>query len=276
MDALVSHPYLCAATGAVVLLYVHQTRNRQPIVTNESWESHVRPHDPLEEIVAGRLWRLQGTWQGQGPPLRNMVIYKTSSGDLIVHNGVACDEETVTKIQQLGNLAVLIVPNGCHRADAKVWKDRFPKMKVACPRGCRDGVSQVLPVEMDVQELAHLYPECVKVHEIEGLRWKEWELMYEFSLGERAALCVSDLLFNLRPTGQWVDLIGHMFSSFGKNGRPVMSRLGRWFFATDKPKVRAFFLGLGSRKDIEFIVVGHGEVARGDCASMLREVAASL
>ena len=42
---------------------------------------------------------------------------------------------------------MLVVPNGFHRLDAKVMKDRYPALRVFCPAGGRKKVEQVVKVD---------------------------------------------------------------------------------------------------------------------------------
>src|SRR5258706_9731519 len=98
--------------------------------TNETWT--VLKHRPIEKLEPN-LWRVEGDlpWSGT----RVMTIVKLASGGLVIHNGIALEEDAMKEIEAFGTPEVLIVPNGFHRLDAKVYKDRYPKLKVLCPAG---------------------------------------------------------------------------------------------------------------------------------------------
>ena len=38
-------------------------------------------------------------------------------------------------------------PNDFHRMDAKIWKDRYPEIKVVTPPGARKRVAEIVPVD---------------------------------------------------------------------------------------------------------------------------------
>src|SRR5262249_5061924 len=101
----------------------------------DTW--NVVPHRPLEKLEANR-WRGEGDFPcGCGTGTRVMTIAKKSNGDLVIHNAIALEEDLMKEIEAFGRPAVLVVPNGFHRLDAKVMKARYPDLKVYCPAGAR-------------------------------------------------------------------------------------------------------------------------------------------
>ncbi len=66
------------------------------------------------------MWRVrvEGDLPGNNGT-RVMTIVKLKDGSLLVHNATA-----------FGEPAILVVPNGYHRLDSKVFKKRYPKLKV--------------------------------------------------------------------------------------------------------------------------------------------------
>ena len=78
------------------------------LMRDHRWDVHVKRHGPLRERAPG-LWQLS-----EG--LRNMVIYKNpATSQLVIHNAICVDDETMEKVLSLGTPAVLIVPNRMHR-----------------------------------------------------------------------------------------------------------------------------------------------------------------
>jgi hypothetical protein len=49
-------------------------------------------------------------------------------------------------LEDFGKPAFLIVPNGHHRLDARIWKDRYPSIHVVAPSGARAKVEETVPV----------------------------------------------------------------------------------------------------------------------------------
>ncbi|HEY0137672.1 MAG TPA: hypothetical protein VGB85_26485, partial [Nannocystis sp.] len=110
---------------------------------HDTWK--VLPHRPIE-VVAENLWRVEGKLEGM-PLKRVMTIARRSDGDLVIHNAMALDDASMARIDEWGRVAWIIVPNGYHRLDARVFKDRYQAARVLCPRGGRAKVEEVVPVE---------------------------------------------------------------------------------------------------------------------------------
>src|SRR5688572_16254862 len=110
---------------------------------NTEWV--VQPHSPVAELDDG-LWRVEGTLAGM-PLKRVMTIAKRSDGQLVVHNGIAIEENAMKQIEAHGPVGFIVVPNGYHRLDAPAFKKRYPNAKVVCPSGARKKVEEVVPVD---------------------------------------------------------------------------------------------------------------------------------
>src|SRR6266487_1254145 len=78
----------------------------------ETWT--VLSHGPIEKLESN-VWRVQGTMP-MGPP-RVMVLVRLGDGRVIVHNGIALEEERMKEIEAWGQPAFLVVPNAGHRMD---------------------------------------------------------------------------------------------------------------------------------------------------------------
>jgi hypothetical protein len=107
---------------------------------NHTWK--VLPHGAVEEVTEN-LWRVEGELEGM-EMRRVMTIGKRSDGDLVIHNAIALDNASMAKIEAWGKVGYLVVPNGYHRLDAPVFKQRYPQARVLCPRGGRAKVEDRL------------------------------------------------------------------------------------------------------------------------------------
>lgn len=243
----------------------------------EPWAAHVVDHDGagLVELYPDTLWHVVAKHKGYGPPWRRMVVYKPpGSRDLLLFSAIALDAATMTQLESLGRPAVLVVPNHGHRADAAVFKARYPDIRVASPGGwVRDAVSAVVEVDLDVGALR--YGDAVRVCDIDGLAkpgTAPFEHAYELRCGDRWAFLVTDTLFNARDSG----FIGWVFGSRGlPSGGPGMARLSRWF-AHDLARVGAWYRKLSRRTDVCCILMAHGDAVTDDCAAAFAAIAADL
>lgn len=251
---------------------------------HDSFESHICQDDGngLVELSKDRLWHVTATFQGNGPPMRRMIIYKPNkTQSLLLVSPTAVPEAIMQQIEALGSIDYLIIPNAYHRADAAVYHKRYPKAKVATlPDWVRTKVSEVVPVDMDVRELATTFSGSVKVRRIEGMgdpakEEGDFEYAYEFRLCDESswAFCVTDALFNFqdKSTANWI---------FGTRGivqpngccTPIMGRISK-FMAFDKKLVKEFYQGLAQRDDLKMILMAHGDVFVGDTKKAFRDIA---
>lgn len=233
----------------------------------DTWESHVSAHGPLVEVVPG-LWQVTG----KGPPLdRNMVVWRLPDGGLCVHSVVAVDPPTLAAIEALGAPRVMIVPNGFHRKDAAVWKQRFPALVVLAPAAARDRVAQVVPVDATCEE------RCASLgfrfHVPDGTR--PGELAYELDLPSGRALVVADLLFNLptAPPGLNGFVLTYITASIGPLG---ISRVFRLLALLDRVKYAAFIESLADTPNLVALTVAHGDAVTHNVPEALRAAASRI
>src|SRR3954447_8077486 len=107
----------------------------------------VFPHGPVERIDEGIL-SVEGEIRmplGRFP--RRMTVVSLADGRSAVFSPVALHEPAMREIEQLGTPAILIVTNGFHRVDSRIWKQRYPDMKVICPPGARSRVEKAVTVD---------------------------------------------------------------------------------------------------------------------------------
>src|ERR1700759_2883060 len=94
----------------------------------EEWK--VLPHGALEEIDDGLL-----TATGEIPmPLgnfpRRMTVVRLSNDRTAILSAIALPEPDMQRIEAMGRPAFLVVPDGGHRLDTKIWKQRYPDIQV--------------------------------------------------------------------------------------------------------------------------------------------------
>jgi hypothetical protein len=98
-----------------------------PPSKNTTWQEHVVSSSGRIEQLAPRLWAARA----KGRPERTMVVYKLNSGGLLLHSVIALPEEDMKKLESLGNVQFIVVPNPFHRLDAhvyhlvRIWGVRF-------------------------------------------------------------------------------------------------------------------------------------------------------
>jgi hypothetical protein len=230
---------------------------------NSTWT--VLPHGPLEQ-VAENLWCVEGSLPDM-PLKRLMVIARTSSGGLVIHNAIALDEPAMRAVEALGAPSFLIVPNGWHRLDAKVYKERYPALQVFCPKGARARVSQVVEVS---GSYADFPPDPdIRLEHIEGVGRAEGVLSVRSSDG--VSLAFGDLVFN-QP--HLPGLFGFIYRLMGSSGGPKVTFIFKMLAVKDRAAVREHLLRLAGTPDLRRVMVMHGE--RMTDPALLRQVASTL
>src|SRR5215469_10008448 len=109
----------------------------------DQWTVH--PHRPIEK-VSDDLWRVDGPVPGAPIP-RTMLLVRLADGRLVIHNAIALDDAEMAEIEAWGKPAFLVVPNGSHRLDAKIFKDRYPSLRVITAPGSKAKVEEVVKVD---------------------------------------------------------------------------------------------------------------------------------
>lgn len=234
-----------------------------------AWEDHVHPHGALEEL-APRLWCVRGSLP-RSPLPRNMVVYRLADGGLLLHSPVALDPPGTEALEALGTPRILVVPNGMHRADAPVFRERYPDATLCCPAGARKKVEAVVSVDGDDTDV--LGPYGITCHAPTGDG--SFEHVYELPLDEGVALVATDTLFHLTEhlPGFGGFIARYITASTGFFG---VTRLGRVFLMGRTPALRAWLEAQAARSDVRVVTVAHGDCVTEDVSAHLRAAAERL
>ena len=230
------------------------------------WE--VLPHDMLQRIEDNIL-----TVQGEikmpvGNMHRRMTLVRLRDGRLVVFSAIALDENEMIEVEAFGTPAFLIVPNAHHRLDAKIWKDRYPALRVVAPEGAREKVREAVPVDATTVDFGD--PDVVFVT-VPGTKGQESAL--EITGPSGITLVLNDIVGNIRGAhgfGGW------MLQLMGFAGdAPHVPAPVKLAIVTDKAALAAQ-LWRWAGMTLKRIVVSHGEIIDRDCQGELRKLAAAL
>jgi hypothetical protein len=196
---------------------------------------------------------------------------RLADGQLLIHNGIALGESSMAEIERFGKPAFLVVPSGGHRLDAPAYKKRYPALRVFAPRGSRDKVEQVLPVDGCYEDFPA--SDVVRFERLNGVNDTEGALVVRSADG--VSVVLNDCLFNMDTKR---DLLGWLFTTaFGSAPGPRVSRLAKLAIVKDKKALRADFERLAELPDLTRLIVAHEKVASGpDARAALLEAATYL
>jgi hypothetical protein len=228
----------------------------------ETWT--VLPHDPVQKL-SDNLWHVTAM-MANGTTQRQMTLARMRDGRVIVHNGIALKEDVMKDVEAWGKPSFLVVPNGFHRQDAKIWKQRYPEMKVISPAGARAKVSKVVAVDGSYDDVTG--DPDVKLEHLEGLKSREGVMLVRS--GNQATVVFNDAILNMPKMG------GIPGFFMGPTGQLSIPRFAHWMLVSDKRALRGHLERLSKSEGLSRIIVGHGRTVKERASEMLAGVAAGL
>lgn len=233
---------------------------------NRDWQ--VLRHGPIEKRD-DNLWSVTGSLPGMSLK-RVMTVVRLDNGRLVIHSAVALDDDAMAEIEAWGRPGFLLVPNAYHRLDAPAYAERYPDLKVLCPRGSRKKIEAVVRVDGDYDA----FPEdsMVELRYLDGLREVEGVMIVRSDGG--STLVFNDAVFNM-PHGEGIPgfIFRHLTAS---TGGPRVTRLFRMLAVKDKAAFKADLERLADTPGLKRIIVSHHRTIVDEPAAVLRRVAASL
>src|SRR5262249_20069115 len=150
---------------------------------------------------------------------------------IVIHNAIALDDAEMKEIEAWGTPAFLIVPNGGHRMDAKIFKDRYPSLQVIVPPGAKAKVDPLVKVDATSGDFGD---ERVRYEVLEGT--KEREGVLAVTREGATTLVFNDAVMNMKSLPGFG---GFMMGLFGFTGpAPKVSFPARMALVADKKALR--------------------------------------
>lgn len=225
----------------------------------EKWT--VLPHKPIQKLE-DNLWYVDGLL---GNIRRVMVVLRLADQRLIIWNGIALDEPEMKELEAWGTPAFLVVPNGLHRMDARIYKERYPSLTVIAPPGARQKIEQVVKVDRTDGDVGDAsvkmsFPACAK----------EREAMLEVKHADGSVtLVLNNLVMNMRHQSGFG---GFMFKLMGFTGdTPNVPLPTRIVLIKDKPGLKTLLGQLAATPSLKRVIVSHGEMIETNPGQGLRQ-----
>lgn len=227
----------------------------------------VLPHGPLRDVESGLL-----TVVGQIPmPLgnfpRRMTAVQVSSGTVALFSPIALAEAEMARIEAMGEIAWLIIPNAAHRLDSRAFVARYPNAKVVTAAGARGRVSEAVSVDATAATLS----KRVDLVPVAGTEDAELAMLVRHDGGE--TLIVNDLIGNVRnPVGVGAWIMSRL-TGFGPRAR--IPRIERQF-VKDRAALAAQMREWAIRPGLRRIIPSHGDVIEDQPGALLERLAHGL
>ena len=229
----------------------------------------VLPHGKLTRLDDNLLSVTGDLHMPVGDFPRRMTVVRLHAGRLVVFSAIALDEAEMGALEAFGEPSYLVVPNDIHRMDAKIWKDRYPSLRVVAPAGVRKQVEEVVAVDDTEPNFGDPQVQFVTVP---GTHDREAALVVRTWSG--TTLIVNDLIWNMadRPgMGGW---LFHVMGFTGKEPRiPAIVELRE---IKDKVALREQLERWALIPGLNRIIVSHGNIVSRDAKGVLDRLAESL
>ena len=219
---------------------------------NQEWT--VQPHGELIAVTDG-IFTVEGSIVmplGKFP--RRMTVLTLHDGGTAIWSPVPLHEADMARIESLGPVRFLIVPNQAHRLDLKPWSVRYPEARILAPPGARKAVAEAAPVDAtnDIIE-----DPAITFHIVAGTKADEFALTVKRRDG--TTLILNDILSNVRhPKGLGANIMARLLG-FGVK-RPRTSRPVRRMFVKDPAVLAKQFKAWAAIRDLRRVIVSHVDV----------------
>lgn len=196
-----------------------------------------------------------------------MTVIKTPDG-LVLHSPIRIDDALALELEALGTPRTIIAPNLFHHMFAAGAAERFSEAKVYGPEKLAKKnlkLANLTPLEgVDAPWTKHLEP--IPIEGVPSL------CEFAFFHGASGTLLVTDLVFNVPKADGWISKLYLRWSD--ALGKPMQTKV--WRLITKDRQALAETIEHLLDRDIQRIVVGHGDVIEDDAKEKLRDACAWL
>lgn len=234
---------------------------------NTTWQ--VGPHGPLEQIDEG-LFSVSGEIVmplGRFP--RRMTLVRLGDGGVVVWSAVALGEPEMARVEALGPLRYLVVPNAGHRLDAHIFKARYPDLTVVAPKGAREAVAEAVGVDATDDPFGD---PAVRFVTVAGTGEAESALIVQRDAG--TTLIINDVIGHVaHPHGLGAKVMAHLFD-YGVDEPSVPRTVRR--FIKEPQALAAQMRAWAELPGLTRIIVSHVDPITEAPAATLRRLADEL
>ena len=232
-------------------------------------EWKVLPHGRLTAVEDNILTVVGDIPMPVGDLKRRMTVVRLRDRRLVIFSAVALDEDEMRMLEEFGEPAFLIVPNGHHRLDSKIWKDRYPAIRVITPERAREKVEKVVHVDATSADFSD--PDVALIT-VPGTQEHEAALEVRGPTG--TTLVLNDVVGNMRTTsgigGWFLRLMGFA------GDKPHVPVPVKMTMIKDKAALARQLRRWADLPSLKRILVAHGAAIEDDPRGTLRELALSL
>lgn len=234
----------------------------------QTWK--VLPHGKLTAIDDNLLTVVGDLHMPIGEFPRRMTVVRLRDGRLVIYSAIALDEPEMQALEHFGIPAFLVVPSELHRMDAKIWKQRYPRMLVLAPEGAREKVEEVVRVDASCEW--DFRDPSVRLVTVPGTDRREAALVVTGATG--VTLVVNELIWNVhdRPGfGGWLMKVAGFTAE-----SPQIPKLIALRAIKNKPALCDQLEEWSKLYGLTRIIVSHGNIIEEKPTDVLRDLARQL
>jgi len=240
----------------------------------KDWLDTVQKNKTLEEIIPGRIWRLNGMLFNKIQ--RNMTVYKMTNGKLLIWSAICQDTEGQKNLESLGEIGVIYAPNGQHTFDAARFHARYPSAAVVTPFAQAEKLKKEKKLDAVSSEkffeenpnlgIKLLSPVGIKSRGANGIGG---EKVLEMDIGNgNKALAFCDIVNNSEED-KGIVLNFLLGKSLG------VPRIIKWTGITDKIGYKDWLESVAT-SNLKAVTFGHGNPLTTDVPNKMKDVAKRL
>jgi hypothetical protein len=224
-----------------------------------------QPIYPYSELLQIRknVYQVRGSLPVPVP--RNMTVFRSEGGELVLYSVIAMHEDGMRALEALGTPAVMVIPHRRHQMDAPFYKARYPQLRVLAGEGAR--VREV-NVDGDLTELARF---GIEAYVLPGNTYGD--VVMDLPVEDGRALAVCESFGNVELTGV-LGILMHVIGPPG--GGAGVARAVRWREIRDTFALRRWLDQQAVRTDVKALLLGHGDAITSDVQGVLRRAAAQV
>jgi hypothetical protein len=225
----------------------------------------VLPHGPITQVDDG-LWTVTGEFKTPLTHLeRRMTVVRLANRDLVIYSAIALEEPSMRELEAAGRPAYLVIPGQFHRTDARIWKRRYPQMRVIAPVGARKAAEEAVPVDATEADFGD---DAVRLVTVGGMSGYEFALIVRRPKG--TTLIVNDVIGNLPKDSGLVLRLMRFAGDEPHIPLPVKMTV------KDKAGLRDQLLAWADEPGAARIVMSHGDPVESNVPGHLRTLAQTL
>lgn len=237
-----------------------------------AWTLH--PHGPLVRLEEN-LAVVDGDTPGAPIP-RRMTVVRLEDRSLVIHSAIALEEEEMAALEEFGQPAYLIVPNGFHRYDARFYFERYRQLTVIAPHESTRRVEKVVPVTGGFELLPN--DPSLSVEVLRGGKVGEAVLIVSSkSNGEtpRESLVFNDMIFNVEQT-QRGGAMAAFLKLVGSIGPARVTNIAKMALVKNKGVLAEHLRELAARPNLARVIPAHGGIIDNEPGVVLKRIADQL